>query len=139
MKIKNILLVLIVFSYGLHILTTIVRTNFPVSILSDDTVGNTFSEIHPQGWGFFTKDPRLPYRELFFEDKGGNITPHRNSPTAVENLFGSKRDYRVNEYDISSLTILNSEDNWFECELTYRECALEAKSDPTFLTPKNSS
>ncbi|MGO2663706.1 SdpA family antimicrobial peptide system protein [Mycetocola reblochoni] len=75
------------------------------------------NEISPQGWGFFTKDPREPFMVAYVMNEHGAWEHVTRGPNArPQNAFGLNRESRLDEYDHSQLIgTAELDDVWAEC------------------------
>jgi len=82
--------------------------------------------VSPQGWEFFTRDPREPERHVF----------RRNVETWEEidranfssrNLFGIKRTSILEQVEIKSMMSQVADSAWVSCDGTLSECINEKK------------
>lgn len=62
------------------------------------------SLILPQGWGFFTKNPRDPLLEVYKVEKGGIITKVTLHNLSYKNDFGLSRKARMIGYESAQIT-----------------------------------
>lgn len=70
----------------------------------------------PQGWGFFTRNPREDTVALYVDKPGSGWSESSfGRPTDVGNWFGWDRSSRASEYVISA--VLNKQPSgWMECD-----------------------
>lgn len=73
--------------------------------------------IFPQGWGFFTRNPREDSLTLYvkYNDKENWLKDPRGHATELKNGFGWDRSARAAEYD-NTLVVQAAEENWSECK-----------------------
>jgi antimicrobial peptide system SdpA family protein len=89
------------------------------------------SEITPQGWGFFTRDPRSPITQARLRSVEGKWETVTRGPNAtLRNAFGFNRSSRLDEYDVSQITgSRNIDELWSDCTgYSIEECAQRAES-----------
>ncbi|WP_150253424.1 SdpA family antimicrobial peptide system protein [Nocardiopsis deserti] len=77
---------------------------------------DVLGEFAPQGWAFFTKDPRGPYVSLY--QRHGQGWEQANSTTVAggEHLFGLDRSARTESYEIGVITGAITEEEWTACD-----------------------
>lgn len=88
-------------------------------------------EVTPQGWGFFTRDPREPMTQAWVLSASGGWHRSMRGPSAsLRNAFGFDRSSRLDEYDVSQ--VLSNKDVtelWTDCTgYSTRLCAQRAES-----------
>lgn len=89
------------------------------------------SEVVPQGWGFFTRDPREPITQAWVQSTSGGWQPSTRGPNAsLRNAFGLDRSSRLDEYNVSQVLGKKDTDRlWTDCTgSSIRRCAQRAES-----------
>ncbi|MFS2029759.1 MULTISPECIES: SdpA family antimicrobial peptide system protein [unclassified Curtobacterium] len=89
-------------------------------------------EVAPQGWGFFTRDPREPITQAWARAETGRWQPVSRGPNAtLENAFGFDRASRLDEYDVSQIVGgTDIDDLWSDCTgSSATDCARRAESE----------
>lgn len=74
-------------------------------------------EIAPQGWGFFTRDPREPITQAWVQYGSGEWHSANRGPNAtVRKAFGFDRSSRLGEYDVTQVLAGEDVDElWVDC------------------------
>ncbi|HXH36200.1 MAG TPA: SdpA family antimicrobial peptide system protein [Plantibacter sp.] len=74
-------------------------------------------EVAPQGWGFFTKDPRTPFVTAYTMTDQRTWAHVTRGPNALpSNAFGLNRESRLDEYDHSQVIGENDlDETWIDC------------------------
>ncbi len=85
----------------------------PINAVSNKPKEIVF-KLFPQGWGFFTRDPKDKVIGLFqIQREGFKLVSYNNG--AAENLFGLSKKARYNMIEVSSLAQqLKDSKNWKE-------------------------
>lgn len=89
-------------------------------------------EVTPQGWGFFTRDPRQPTTQAWVQSASGGWHPSTRGPSAtLKNAFGLDRSSRLDEYDVSQVLGQKDIDElWTDCTgSSIRHCAQRAEME----------
>ena len=75
-------------------------------------------QVAPQGWGFFTKDPRSPHVLAYVRDADGEWVQSTRGPNLhPKNAFGFNRASRLDEYDHAQLASSADFDPlWTDCD-----------------------
>jgi antimicrobial peptide system SdpA family protein len=84
----------------------------PVSPTKDSQV--VLASILPQGWGFFSKDPRDPIMGLYAADEESSEILWPTMRT--DNIFGLYRKGRSQGVEMGGLFTKVKEEEWSECE-----------------------
>ncbi|PZE26358.1 SdpA family antimicrobial peptide system protein [Curtobacterium sp. MCLR17_055] len=114
---------------------TVGFASLPISTHASGFVADglrTVSEITPQGWGFFTRDPRSPITQARVRTAEGEWKTVNRGPNAtLRNAFGFNRSSRLDEYDVSQVTGSRDIDElWSDCTgNSIAECAQRAASE----------
>ncbi|SDK49815.1 antimicrobial peptide system protein, SdpA family [Actinopolyspora mzabensis] len=108
--------VLLVFLLPAVLLTLFV----PNALIDRPQISGFVTMVHdvlPQGWGFFTRDPREPAITIW-EPIGQNRWEQTSaiSNAAPKSLFGFDRTVRTEQYEIDALTQNTSSAGWEECK-----------------------
>jgi len=83
--------------------------------------------ISPQGWAFFTRDPREPVDRLYRGTASGWAQATFTNSSA-RNLFGLSRAARALNVEMAALLAELPPDRWLECRSTLEACLREADS-----------
>ncbi|ANN35627.1 TPA: SdpA family antimicrobial peptide system protein [Bacillus cereus] len=97
----------------------------PVSIS-----GNTksiFKQVLPQGWGFYSKDPRDDLLSVINMDSQESAAAWPNNK--LENVFGLDRSGRAQGTETGLIMASASEDNWKTCKKDPIECLKELPAE----------
>ena len=73
-------------------------------------------EFLPQGWAFFTRDPREPYVSLYQQREQRWEQVNSTTVAGGEHLFGLDRSARTENYEIDVIISQISEKEWARCE-----------------------
>jgi antimicrobial peptide system SdpA family protein len=117
------------------IVATIGLSSLPASTHASGPVADVVEIVHevvPQGWGFFTRDPRSAFVSAFVKSSDGVWQNATRGPNAtLKNAFGFNRASRLDEYDVSQVTGSREiGDLWQDCTgATIRSCADAARSE----------
>ena len=84
-------------------------------ILSIDTK-KTFQYIFPEGWGFFTKEPKEGLVDIYQVDKN-DIKELSIKNTNLDNYIGLSRAARIKSYELSMIISNISANNWKDDKL----------------------
>lgn len=72
--------------------------------------------VLPEGWGFFSRNPR-EVDLLIFEKHGGAWAPNRNAPTAhYRNYFGIRRTARIRSIESARIVAYFESATWHDCD-----------------------
>ena len=88
--------------------------------------------VTPQGWGFFTRDPRQPFVTHYLLDSDSAwLRASRGPNVLLQNSFGLNRESRLDEYDLSQTTAGHDlTELWTDCTgLNPKGCAQRASSE----------
>lgn len=87
--------------------------------------------VIPQGWAFFTRDPREATVIPFTESGGGWVNVNRGPNAQPEYAFGMNRESRLTEFDTEGISAAAGDDvEWFECSsFDHSECIEEAEGE----------
>lgn len=114
---STLLIVFLLFFYSIH-------TSLPHNALTLPLVDKLQMEAwFPQGWGFYSKDPREESIHVFdyqTEDPSTNW-PHNS----IENFYGLKRIGRAQGIEAGLVKSKVPEDDWIACEEEPFTCATE--------------
>lgn len=78
--------------------------------------GTVVAEFVPQGWAFFTRDPREPYVSLYQQSDGDWEQANSTTMAGPETYFGLDRSARTENYEIDVIANEIPADAWVECE-----------------------
>ncbi|WP_092604725.1 SdpA family antimicrobial peptide system protein [Actinopolyspora xinjiangensis] len=92
----------------------------PNALIDRPRISGVVTVVHdvlPQGWGFFTRDPREP-AVMVWEPTGRNRWERTSAVSNAEpkSLFGLDRTVRTEQYEIDALTQNTSQAGWTECK-----------------------
>lgn len=91
----------------------------------------------PEGWGFFTRNPREPNIYLLKKENNTWVSCFRTNPDPI-NLFGIKRFSRSQGVEYGLLLQQTSAEDWTKCEeVTLDDCV--KKKNKRIVTVLNSS
>jgi antimicrobial peptide system SdpA family protein len=91
----------------------------------------------PEGWGFFTRDPREERVSFFVRDARGNWTSASLAPHArARNVFGLNRKSRAQGIEAGMLLTTIPESDWTTCRQSAEACLAAA---PVVATMTNTS
>lgn len=99
----------------LSIIAAIPETPFSLSAGSKSTI----QRIIPQGWGFFSKDPRDPLLNASALDSNAELDWPNNLPS---NLFGLNRFGRAQGVELGSIVAKVNNTSYERCEERNTEC-----------------
>ncbi|WP_394345007.1 SdpA family antimicrobial peptide system protein [Echinicola soli] len=78
--------------------------------------------VIPQGWGFFTRDPREPYT-LLYKRTGDKLNLINDSGAEPRYLFGLSRSTRRQNIELGSLYLQVPDSMWVSCpSKAWKEC-----------------
>ncbi len=98
----------LIVGFWIVVIVFIFRISVPVpGNLSFKQKANAFSII-PQGWGFFTRDPKEP-QYLIFDKDGTKLSKSNSEPS---NLFGISRKNRLMNIELSLIMSKIKESSW---------------------------
>ncbi len=110
----------VVTTMAFAVISAIGIASLPVKSHTTGAVERTvrvINEVVPQGWGFFTRDPREPITQAWVRDGSGEWLAASRGPNAtLRNAFGLDRSSRLDEYDVSQ--VLGGKDIdglWVDC------------------------
>jgi antimicrobial peptide system SdpA family protein len=106
----------------------------PLSISARQRVG--LITIIPEGWGFFTKNPRDKWA-FAFREVNGQYQPASLVGSRLGEALGANRRSRLVEAEIGQIaTMADMQKSWIQCEDSLESC-LAAKAPATPLTAVN--
>jgi len=94
---------------------------------SSRSVRQSMIAISPQGWAFFTRDPREPVDRLYRATASGWV-PATYTNSSARNFFGLSRAARALNVEMAALLAEISQDRWTECRSTLESCLWEDSS-----------
>lgn len=92
----------------------------PASPLIPQTAINALEPIRsllPQGWGFFTKNPREPVLSIYAYRSGSWIAISEGSSTSPKRAYGLDRTARTEQYEIEDLLKQADRIPWTDCSV----------------------
>lgn len=93
-------------------------------------VAGVVQSLSPQGWAFFTRDPREPSVLPYVEDGDDWVRADRGPNAQPSSMFGIDRSTRLTEYDVSQVIGASNDENWFDCAPgTLEQCVQIAEQD----------
>jgi antimicrobial peptide system SdpA family protein len=92
----------------------------PIELPFEDK--SPFIYLLPQGWAFFTRDPRLPIVEASLKREHG--TWERVSPRAshLPTFYGFSRRWKLPDVEVGLILDALAVRQWNECEGSWRNC-----------------
>ncbi|MBK8567073.1 MAG: SdpA family antimicrobial peptide system protein [Saprospiraceae bacterium] len=78
--------------------------------------------VMPQGWGFFTRNPREDNYFVFRLSPDGKQTPVLTYSNSLNNMFGIKRTSRIQSMEMGAIVQRLKEYDWFDCPLGNNLC-----------------
>lgn len=91
--------------------------------------------VVPQGWAFFTRNPRESSRRTFVRTDGRWTRVDQNAIVQPKYAFGLDRKPRAQGPEIALLTDRINDDAWQECKDAPRTCLSEASVAATLSNP----
>lgn len=76
------------------------------------TVKNSFFSLAPQGWGFFTRNPREPRLDVYTINSQGQPEKFIKQNFRAGSLFGSNKTGRVRTMELSHILKLVPDSAW---------------------------
>ncbi|MEC2071429.1 SdpA family antimicrobial peptide system protein [Alkalihalophilus marmarensis] len=122
----------VVFLLFLSIIVAIPKT--PISVAPN--LSAIIGQVIPQGWGFFSRDPREPMLYAYSVDDNEKLVWPNSSP---DNYFGLKRYGRAQGIELGSISSQVSIDNYTPCENLSGKCKDLTEFIPTINEQKNPS
>lgn len=83
----------------------------------------------PQGWSFFTRDPREP-KDLVYHVVAGDLVRLSYANTSLRNRLGASRSARAIDGELSSLLAPVLMSSWKECDGDPAPCVREIAAEP---------
>lgn len=119
---------LLLFTYSIHSAMPLNPINLP---LSGAISANVFM---PQGWKFFTRNPREDDIKIFRKNNEGNwVSATFGANSSPVNLFGIKRTARSQGIEIGLLMASIKKDEWVECKGRTDVCMEQAATNKTIV------
>lgn len=81
--------------------------------------------ISPQGWGFFTRDPREPV-ELIYRWEKGRWLLYSFSNSSLRNLLGVRRAARASSVELQPMLAQVPSERWVDCKGAVDLCLRQA-------------
>jgi antimicrobial peptide system SdpA family protein len=103
-----------VFGFWFLIFITLFTWYLPGSVLKVDTFfSSKIINLLPQGWGFFTKEPK---EQLFdaYKIQNGNLIQLSIKNASRENYFGFSRKSRFIGFEISKISAKINHESWVQ-------------------------
>jgi antimicrobial peptide system SdpA family protein len=92
----------VIISFWSFIILMVFFSSFKEQVFMPKSLQINFATIFPEGWGFFTKNPREPLIEVYRANKN-NLSLVTLKNQSVENFFGLSRKIRVVGYESSRI------------------------------------
>jgi antimicrobial peptide system SdpA family protein len=83
--------------------------------------------VLPEGWAFFTRDPREATPRIFVRDESGHWVAHGQGESRVANWLGLKRDNRVTGIELEKLMAKVPKAKHVHCEGELDKCLATQK------------
>lgn len=112
---KRIIFLISVFIFGSIFITSVLigmAKNNPVTNFNKDTQIK-IGTIWPQGWGFFSKDPRSTNMKFYSLEGSKKV---RLPNMKIENVFGLNRKGRAQAIEAGRINSEIAEEKWKKCE-----------------------
>ena len=94
--------------------------------------------ISPQGWAFFTRDPREPVARLYrAAGPEWSLASYTNS--SARSLFGLSRRARALNVELAALLAEVPRDRWMACRSTLETCLREAAPSGVALSNRSTT
>jgi antimicrobial peptide system SdpA family protein len=99
--------------------------------LPEDALGSsTYSReiirtLLPEGWAFFTRNPRESTYHIYEEEAGGQLTPADAADARANGFWGIDRKSRLRSIAVAQMASRIPKDTWKECRSTLRQCRRE--------------
>ncbi|MBP2834092.1 SdpA family antimicrobial peptide system protein [Aquimarina sp. U1-2] len=104
----------VVFSIWLIGAILVFFSSFANQILIDSTIQRQISYAFPEGWGFFTKNPRDLLMEVYKKMENGEFKKIDVSNHSFSNAFGLSRKVRMIGYEASVISSGITQKNWVQ-------------------------
>ena len=111
--------------------------------LPEDAFGSsTYSReivrtLLPEGWAFFTRNPRESTYHLYEETPGGQLTSADSADARAKGLWGLERKSRLRSIAVAQLASRVPKEAWKECRSTLRQCRQEQDVEPEIALKMN--
>lgn len=111
------------------------------SFIGENPVSPPFSlklliiKVSPQGWGFFTRDPREPVITMYKVDSDESLSQILKSNNSPGTFFGFSRKNRRIHLEFMRLQSLVKEENW----QIYKEEGLQLPADYSVMNGDNTA
>jgi antimicrobial peptide system SdpA family protein len=123
-------LALVLFLVGVAIFSYAVHAPMPanaVSLPGERSMKLSIQQLLPQGWAFFTRNPREPDLLLFTLDRDGQWRDAMRPPHAEpRNAFGFARASRTQGVEAGVLISRLTDQRWQECRILPVDCLRRA-------------
>ncbi|MGF2621040.1 SdpA family antimicrobial peptide system protein [Bacillus cereus] len=130
----SIFFLVVLFVWLLFIFLTIV-TSLPKNPLSLNAKNEALvQQLYPQGWGFYSKDPRAESLNMYsLEDNRTEIVWPNNN---MKNIFGLKRYGRAQGIELGTLMAkIPTSMEWSQCNKDAKSCLSTMKKEITIKNP----
>lgn len=74
----------------------------------------TIFSAFPQGWGFFTRNPREKILKLYRENENGDYVYLTKSNSSSEFYYGISKENRLQNWEVSTLIPKINKDKWIK-------------------------
>lgn len=112
----------------------------PIRTVVPDIEEEKITEITPQGWGFFTKDPQERRLTIYRSEAGMGWEDFTQSNSSMDNKFGLSRFGRVRGLELGNLLESHSDKldaSWVECDSVNMDSCLESANSLTAVQIQN--
>ncbi|WP_414649023.1 SdpA family antimicrobial peptide system protein [Chitinophaga sp.] len=93
--------------------TIVVLSSFNTTIYLNDTLVRNTRYLFPEGWGFFTKDPKESLVDIYcINEQDSTLNELDLSNTSRRNCLGLSREARMRGYEMSMLVSQLSQQCW---------------------------
>ncbi len=105
------------------LLCKVAISSMPYNPLSGGKMSRSnFSILIPQGWAFFTKNPREPMM-LLYKKEGGEYKIATEPNASMYNLFGASRIGRAKGIEMGALSSQVTDKLWHDCNEGLEACS----------------
>lgn len=119
--------------FTISVLIGIAKNN-PVTTFNKDTQIK-IGAIWPQGWGFFSKDPRSTNMKIYSLDNSKDI---KLPNMQIENIFGLNRKGRAQAIEAGRINSKIAKGKWIDCKENEHNIE-DIKNSGEFINVKNDS
>lgn len=122
---KKIFFLVLLFIWLIIFFSLISATSGYTSLKIKSEINKNLLTLTPQGWGFFTRNPREENIILYKLDNGENIKQVTNKNFTPSNYFGLSRRQRYEAIQISMLLSDIKEEKFLRCDqANFQDCNL---------------